>query len=108
VVTVVDDLSGKLKIEKVTSVQHAQVESRDDDGNGTVDVWTVTTQFKNTYSAQSTKLTIQANKSLYNTTTGEISGVASGSAPSGYALIPNAKFVAVNSAAGQLAVLELN
>jgi hypothetical protein len=43
----------------------------------------------------------------YNTTTGSISGIASGSAPSGYTLIPNAKFVAVNAGAGELAVLEL-
>ena len=44
----------------------------------------------------------------YNTTTGQISGVASGSAPSGYALIPNAKFVANGGEAGRYAVIELN
>lgn len=44
----------------------------------------------------------------YNTTTGAISGVMTGSAPSGYALIPNAKFVAVNADADGLAVIELN
>jgi hypothetical protein len=44
----------------------------------------------------------------YNTTTGDITGIASGSAPSGYELIPNAKFVAVNAEANGLAVLELN
>jgi hypothetical protein len=44
----------------------------------------------------------------YNTTTGSISGIASGSAPSGYELIPNAKFVAVNANADGLAVIELN
>lgn len=44
----------------------------------------------------------------YNTTTGAIKGIASGSAPSGWAIIPNAKFVAVNAEADGLAVLELN
>lgn len=44
----------------------------------------------------------------YNTTTGAITGIASGSAESGYALIPNAKFVAVNADADGLAVIELN
>jgi hypothetical protein len=44
----------------------------------------------------------------YSNSTGAISGVASGSAPSGYTLIPNAKFVAVNAEADGLAVIELN
>lgn len=44
----------------------------------------------------------------YNTTTGAITGISTGSAPSGYQLIPNAKFVAVNAEADGLAVIELN
>lgn len=47
---------------------------------------------------------------IYNTTTGVISGVTSGSssAGSGNAFIPNAKFVYVSADANGLAVLELN
>lgn len=47
---------------------------------------------------------------VYNTSTGAISGVAADatSAGSGYAFIPNAKFVFHSAAAGGLAVLELN
>lgn len=44
----------------------------------------------------------------YNNTTGVISGVLTGSAPSGYTLIPNAKFVAVNADADGMAVIELS
>lgn len=44
----------------------------------------------------------------YNNTTGAITGIASGSAATGYTLIPNAKFVAVNAAADGLAVIELS
>lgn len=45
----------------------------------------------------------------YNASTGAISGVAVGSsAPAGSYIIPNAKFVKVNGAAGELGVLELN
>lgn len=72
VVTVVDDLSGKLKIADVKSVQHAEVGAPvDGDGDGSAELWTVTTEFTNTHSVESTKLTIQANKVLYNITTGE-------------------------------------
>ena len=45
---------------------------------------------------------------VYNTTTGAISGQSSSSPASGYALIPNAKFVEVNGSAGELGVLELS
>ena len=45
---------------------------------------------------------------VYNTTTGTISGYIGENVPSGYAAIPNAKFVLVNSAADGMAVLELN
>lgn len=45
---------------------------------------------------------------VYNTTTGTISGYTGETVPSGYAAIPNAKFVLVNSAADGMAVLELN
>lgn len=44
---------------------------------------------------------------VYNTTTGTISGTGA-TVPTGYAAIPNAKFVLVNSAADGMAVLELN
>lgn len=44
---------------------------------------------------------------VYNTATGAISG-NTGDVPAGYAAIPNAKFVLVNSAADGMAVLELN
>lgn len=72
VVTVVDDLSGQLKISSVESVQHATVtDPVDGDNDGVSQLWNVTTNFTNTYSAESTKLTIQANKTLYNITTGE-------------------------------------
>lgn len=47
---------------------------------------------------------------VYNTTTGQISGVAAGSASAGdgYAFIPNAAFKFYSAEAGGLAVLELN
>lgn len=47
---------------------------------------------------------------VYNTTTGEISGVAAGSssAGAGYAFIPGAKFVFVDAAANGTAILQLN
>lgn len=72
VVTVVDDLSGELKIQNVESIQHATVnEPIDANNDGAAELWTVTTDFTNKYSVESTKLTIQANKSLYNITAGE-------------------------------------
>lgn len=44
----------------------------------------------------------------YNNTTGEISGyAAAGSIPSGSTQIPNAKFVQVSAAVGEVAILEL-
>lgn len=47
-------------------------------------------------------------QACYNTTTGAISAVAAGeSAPDGYALIANSKFIVTNNAANSVAVLEL-
>lgn len=45
---------------------------------------------------------------VYNTTTGAISGQSSSSPASGYALIPNARFIKVNGGAGEMGVLELS
>lgn len=55
-------------------------------------------------------VTAESSKPVYNTTTGEISAVAAGaeSAGSGYAFIPNARFVFFDAVEGGLAVLELN
>lgn len=45
---------------------------------------------------------------IYNNATGKVASMNSGgSAPAGYTALPNSKFVLVNSAAGELAVLEL-
>lgn len=71
-ITVADDLSGQLAIRNVEAVQHAQVGAPEDKNNdGVAEHWTVTTAFTNTFSADSTKLTIEADKTLYNETTGQ-------------------------------------
>lgn len=55
-------------------------------------------------------VTADSSLPIYNTTTGEISAVAAGtaSAGEGYAFIPNARFAFFDAVAGGLAVLELN
>ena len=59
-VTVSDtNLDGKLEISDVRAVQHAQVTKAQD-----ADVWTVATDFTNTYEPASTKLAIEATKIL--------------------------------------------
>jgi hypothetical protein len=46
---------------------------------------------------------------IYNTTTGDISGIEKGEeVPSGYEVIPNAVFAFFKAAAGEIAVLSLN
>lgn len=63
-VTVTDvDLDGVLEIGDVTSIQHAQVSQRTENGEQ-IDVWDVTTNFVNTFEASSTKLGFRAFKIL--------------------------------------------
>jgi len=70
-ITVVDDLTGQLKIQSIEPVQHAEVTApTDPNGDGKAELWNVTAKFNNEFIADSTKLTIQANKELYNITTG--------------------------------------
>ncbi len=70
VVVVTDaDLDGYLEISEVRSLQHAYVPDPTDRNNdGVAEYWNVSTEFTNEYAAKSTKLTIEALKTLTGAT----------------------------------------
>ena len=66
------NLDGELEIASVEEVDETvTVVPTDSDNDNVVDTWTVSAGFTNSYTAKSTKLTIEANKVFTNTVTGE-------------------------------------